>query len=480
MTADALYQASPKETVEFSSRVKRQETPYWLPAFSDMAYFIFAALYSPIFIKKMKQAADSKVLLNQRLGKFSAALKQKVTGKKIIWVHAVSVGEVMAIRRLLTDFSEILSDYHIALTTVTPTGQRIAKEMEGEHVTVLYFPFDFSSVCRSFFETLKPQALLLAETEIWPNLLIQAKKFHVPVGILNARLSVKSEKRYRQFSFLFRSLFASLDFVLAQTEADAARFASLGVSAKRLAVLGNMKFDNVNLAARDPQAAALLKQEWNFDAEDLLWVAGSTHPQEEDMLLRAFTQLKQEFPRLKLILAPRHIERSEQIAAQIQRMGLRPVQATQRASQREFDVLVLNQLGVLKNLYQMADAVYVGGSLTQRGGQNPIEPASFRKAVVHGPHTFNFEKIYRELDQDGGAFEVFDEAQLTLTIRKLLLDEVWRGQSGERAFEMIRSLQGATRRHGEWVSQFLVLRSQERIHHGFNNTELFPPAGGRL
>lgn len=475
MTAETLYHASPKDALELSSV---SAVPGWLPAFANTAYFTFAALYSPVFFKKLKQAADSKLLLSQRMGNFSETLKQKLAGKKVLWIHAVSVGEVMAIRRFLNDLSDA-RDYHIALTTVTPTGQRIAKELEGDQVTVLYFPFDFSSVCRRFFETLKPQALLLAETEIWPNLLIQAKKFHVPVGILNARLSAKSEKRYRQFSSLFRGLFGCLDFVLAQTEEDAARFASLGVPAKRLAVLGNMKFDNVNLSARDPQAAALMKQEWNFDAEDLIWVAGSTHPQEEDLLLKAYSKLKQEFPRLKLILAPRHIERSEQIAAQIRRMGLRPVTAAQRASERECDVLVLDRLGVLKNLYQMADAVYVGGSLTQRGGQNPIEPASFRKAVVHGPHIFNFEKIYRELDQEGGALEVSDEAQLTHTIRRLLLDEVWREAGGERAYELIRSLQGATRRHGEWVSQFLILRSQERIHNGFN-TELFPPAGGRL
>lgn len=476
MTAEPLYQSTPKNALEASSE-KSVPAPFWLPALANTAYFVFASLYSPVFFKKMKQAADPQALWDQRRGIFSEPLKRKLAGKKTVWVHAVSVGEVMAIRRFLSDFPQ---EFHIVLTTVTPTGQRIAKELEGDQVTVLYFPFDFSSVCGRFFETLKPQALLLAETEIWPNLLLQAKKFHVPVGILNARLSAKSEKRYKQFSFLFRGLFGCLSFVLAQTEDDAARFISLGVSARRVAVLGNMKFDNVNLADRDPQAAAQLKREWNFDAEDLLWVAGSTHPQEEDVLFRAYSRLKQEFPRLKLILAPRHIERSEQISAQIQRMGLRPVQATQRASQREFDVLVLDQLGVLKNLYQMADAVYVGGSLSQRGGQNPIEPASFRKAVVHGPHIFNFEKIYRELDQEGGALKISDEAQLIHTIRRLLQDEAWRDAGGERAYEWVRSLQGATRRHGEWVSQFLVLRSQERISHGFNDTELFPPSGGRL
>lgn len=281
MTLDSRYQASPQETAGLSVQAQAPRISFWKTAFFNTAYFLFALGYSPVFIRKMKQAADASELVNQRLGKFSEDLKSKIQNKKVLWLHAVSVGEVMAVRRFLLDLLETRSE-HIVLTTVTPTGQRMAKELESSRVTVLYFPFDFSFSCRRFFEALKPQALLLAETEVWPNLLIQAKKFHIPVGILNARLSEKSERRYRRFGFLFQELFRSLDFVLAQTEEDAARFSLLGVPAGRLAVLGNMKFDNVSFAARDPQSSELLKQEWGFDGQDSLWVAGSTHPREEE------------------------------------------------------------------------------------------------------------------------------------------------------------------------------------------------------
>jgi 3-deoxy-D-manno-octulosonic-acid transferase len=447
--------------------------------FYNTAYFLFSLFYLPVFLQKIRQASNGGELVRQRLGIFPEPWKSLFAGKRTVWLHAVSVGEVMALRRFVEEFLAANPGFQILLTTVTPTGQRIAQDLKRDRVVVVYFPFDFSFACKRFFETFRPQALLLAETEIWPNLLIQAKKFHVPVGILNARLSEKSARRYTRWGFLFRPLFSCLDFVLAQTEKDAERFLELGVAAKRVLAAGNMKFDNVVLNPPDARAVLSLKQEWNFSPEDMVWIAGSTHPKEEDTVLRAFCHLKDSFAALKLVLAPRHIERSAQIASQARKLGLQTAMATHH-TEENFDVLVLNQLGTLKHLYQIADVVYVGGSLIKRGGQNPIEPASYKKPIVHGPHTFNFDKIYRDLDQEGGALMVRDEAQLIFAVRRLLQNEAERAAVGERAFEKIRSLQGATTRHVEWVSDFLTGRSQERNRNEQVHSKLFPSAGGRL
>ena len=456
----------------------------------NVAYFIFALFYFPVFLGKSKQAANFGELIRQRLGIFNKNVKQQFAAKRVVWLHAVSVGEVMAMRKFSEELLAAHPEFHILLTTVTPTGQSIAKEMESERLTAVYCPFDFSFVCKRFFETFHPEALLLAETEIWPNLLMQAKQFHIPAGILNARLSAKSASRYGRFGFIFRPLFEGLDFVLTQTEIDRERFVRLGVSEARVQTLGNMKFDNVTFHLPAASTAVSLKQEWGFNASDPIWIAGSTHPKEEETVLRAFCHLRDSFPSLKMILAPRHIERSVQIAAQIRKLGLKTALATgkpaknstaDRPAEENFDVLVLNQLGTLKHLYQIADVVYVGGSLVKRGGQNPIEPASYKKPIVHGPYIFNFEKIYRDLDQEGGALVIRDEAQLIFAVRRLFLEESERVAMGERAFEKVRSLQGATQRHLEWVSRLLLERSHERNHHHEQvHEKLFPSSGGRL
>lgn len=448
--------------------------------FYNLAYFIFGIFYLPVFLKKISQAENPKKLFRQRSGRLEEDVRLKLLGKKVIWIHAVSVGEVMAMRRFITAWLERDSESHLVLTTVTPTGQKIAREMEGARVSVLYFPFDLSWACRGFFESLRPKILLLAETEIWPNLLLEAKRAGVTVGILNARLSPKSFGRYEKLRFIFEPLLKTLGFVLAQTPEDADRFSRLGVPGGSVHVLGNMKFDNVVFSEPDPKAEACLRKEWGFEVTDRILVAGSTHPGEEEIVLKAFRQLRQEFPGLRMILAPRHIERSAQLVVSIRQSGLRAAQASDRGVEENFDVLVLNQLGILKHIYRIADAAYVGGSLVRKGGQNPIEPAVFKKPIVHGPYVYNFEKIYRDLDRKGGALAVHDKEELIIVLKRLLGNASERETLGAQAFQMISALQGATQRHLDWVLNFLAARSQERTCYGDIHAKLFPSTGGRL
>jgi len=320
----------------------------------NLAYGLFGLFYLPVFFVKMKQAADPRRLLRERLGFITPETLQKISGRRKVWVHAVSVGEVMALREFLKGFLERFPGFHVVLSTVTPTGQKIARELEGPRLSVVYFPFDFSFACRKFFEHLKPECLLLAETEIWPNLLLEARRAGVRVGILNARLSEKSARRYGRFSTIFAPLFQRIDFIFSQTEQDAFRFESLGIDRSRIQVLGNMKLDQWPSAGMDPALSEKERAKWGYGPKDRIWVAGSTHPGEEEIVFGVLRDLRAEFPDLKMILAPRHIERSARILELAKRLGIQGGLAEPFQPGRGQDVLILNRLGVLKDIYSVA------------------------------------------------------------------------------------------------------------------------------
>ncbi len=446
----------------------------------NLAYGLFGLFYLPVFCMKMKQAEDPRRLLRERLGWIAPETLRKISGRRTVWVHAVSVGEVMALREFLKGFLERFPELHGVLSTVTPTGQKIARELESPRLSVVYFPFDFSFSCRKFFEQLKPDCLLLAETEIWPNLLLEAGRAGVRVGILNARLSRKSARRYRRFLKLFAPLFQRIDFIFSQTGQDALRFESLGIERSRIEVLGNMKLDQMPSAGMDPALSAKEKAKWGYGPEDRIWVAGSTHPGEEEMVFEVLRDLRAEFPGLKMILAPRHIERSSRILELAKKWGVEAELSEPFQPGRRREVLILNQLGVLKDIYSFADVVFVGGSLVSKGGQNPVEPAVFRKGILHGPHVFNFETLYQWLDLQGGSRAVNDRPALHNAVVKLLRDPAERSLFGDKAFGAVLEMRGATARHLDRVQHFLPGKPQERINDGAFDTKLFPQVGGRL
>lgn len=444
----------------------------------NLTFTVFSILYLPIFLMKLRQAENPQSLWFERLGFLPKAWTEAFKGKKVVWVHAVSVGEVMAIEKFLEDWQNASSDYALVLTTVTPTGQRIAKKFAGPNLHVCYFPFDWTFAVRKFFQVFHPTCLLLVETEIWPNLLTEAKRHRVWVGMVNARLSERSLRRYRLVSWLVKPLWSKLDFVLAQTEEDAERFRKLGILAESVRDMGNMKFDQADWMPSEGQDVAGLRQAWGFTEEDLVLIAGSTHPGEEEMLAEVFQGLRKQFPKLKMILAPRHIERSQGILKLGDRFSLRMLLSTQKKEGLGFDILVLNQLGILRNLYQIADLVMMGGSWIPHGGQNPIESARFRKAILHGPHVFNFKQIYQQLDHDQGALRVSAPGELSLAAGRLLADAAARYEMGENAYQIIHRLRGASRRQAGWVLAFLKGRTpQERNDRNESSQELFSTVG---
>ena len=456
----------------------------------NLAFAAFGIFYAPVFLMKLRRAEDPQALWRERRGIFPGDWAAKFSGKKTVWLHAVSVGEVMAIEKFLREWLAASSEYDIVLTTVTPAGQRIAKQFAGERIHVCYFPFDLTPVVKRFFDLFKPVCLLLVETEIWPNLLVEAQRRKVPVGVINARLSERSFKQYRIFPWLFKPLWGKLDFVLAQSEEDAVRFRKLGIAEESVREMGNMKFDQAEgsedeaptiVDSEKIKVGAGLREVWGYTPDDLVWIAGSTHPGEEEVLMSAFKSLREKFPRLKLIFAPRHIERSERLLKQLTQYGFSVVLSGKKQEGPGPDLRVLNQLGVLRHLYRIADLVFMGGSLIPHGGQNPIEPARFGKAILHGPHVFNFHKIYRQLDHDAGALEVSAPDELSSAAAELLANEDKRHAMGQRAFQIINRLRGASKRQAGWILTFLAGRrpSERTEQHGQREELLSPPGGGQ-
>ena len=417
-----------------------------------MGFLAFGIFSLPHFLRKLQQAEDKSRLVRERFGFLPPDLSAWLKGTRPIWIHCVSVGEVLAVEKFVRLLLERKLRERVVLTTVTPTGQRIAKQWEQERLRVFYFPFDVQFAVRRFFETLKPYTLLLVETEIWPNVILEARHRRVPIGIINGRVSERSSRAFLRFSFFFKPLLAALDFFLVQTREDEKRWVSLGVNPERVVVTGNMKLD-----AFDANGQAVtdqdLREKWGFLSSDQVLVGGSTHPGEEEILLRVLGRLRKDHFPLKLLLAPRHIERSGEILKLAKQQGLQAALASTRGKNLSFEVLILDQLGELRRLYAIADAIIMGGSLIRRGGQNPIEPASWRKPIIHGPWVFNFQEIYRCLDEEGGSLRVNGEEELTFVLRRVLTSDREKEYLGNQAYETLKRLQGATERNLKWIGE---------------------------
>jgi 3-deoxy-D-manno-octulosonic-acid transferase len=418
----------------------------------DLAYLCGLTLASPVLLWKAitrpKQLARHLSGLRARLGREGAV--QRTGGGPCVWVHGVSVGEVAASEPLVRAIERSLPGHEIVITTSTQTGQAVAHRKFAQK-QIGYFPVDFSWTVRRTFEAIRPSLVVLVELELWPNFLAEAKHRNVPVVVVNGRISEKSYRGYR----LARRFLPLNDVAhyCVQTPQYARRFQKLGVPDEKITVTGSMKYDNVNvLTAEDDGSAA--RASMGLAAQDVVWIAGSTHWPEERLLVEVFTRLRAERPELRLVLAPRHNERAAEVARMVEAAGLKPVLRSTRgrgegntpASIRPDEVLIVDTLGELSRLYAGSDLVFVGGSLIPHGGQNMLEPAALGKPVVFGPHVENFQESADRLLQAQGAIQVKDERELEARLRELLADRPRARALGARALETIEAAKGATER----------------------------------
>jgi 3-deoxy-D-manno-octulosonic-acid transferase len=369
-----------------------------------------------------------------------------VRGTRPIWVHAVSVGEVMAAHPLIRELKKKYPGRKLILSTVTVTGNYTARRRVPEADAIFFFPFDFPWVVRRVIRGINPQVVLIAETELWPNFFRELHKAGIPSAMINGRISPKSYKNYIKFKRFFTLVFHNIDIFCMQSEPDAIRITDIGADPEKIIITGNLKFDQkIPVAQSIPGIVPLGKK---------VIMAGSTHRGEEGILLEIFAQLRFKYPELLLILAPRHPERFDEVASLINEAGYECQRRT-RLNGPFKDVLLLDTIGELRVFYSLCDIAFVGGSLVKVGGHNLLEPAAMKKPVIFSRYMFNFKEISEALLSAGGGIMVKDKGELTSQLDKLLLDTDLAKKMGERAFEVIQKNTGAAKKTIDAVSRLI-------------------------
>jgi len=408
-------------------------------------------LASPYYFWRMRRRGNWRTGFEQRFGKFDVKLKQAITNRQTLWLHAVSVGEVNICTNLIRVLEPRIPNIKIVVSTTTTTGMGRLKEVLPSHIAKIYYPIDRKKFVARSLSAFHPEAIILIEAEIWPNFIWRARSMSIPLFLVNARLSDRSFRGYRRYGFLFHKLFASFSGVGAQNDADANRLIELGCRPDAVKIVGSLKYDAARLDEhRRLDVPGILAQVGCQPGAPVL-VAGSTHAGEEVILAEIHQRLRQQFPDLFLVLVPRHYERSREVGRELNN---RRVSFAYRSDvvvgKSEHDggvnCLIVNTTGELKLFYEEATVIFVGKSLTAQGGQNPIEPGALGKAMVFGPNMQNFGEITGRFLAQQAAVQVNDAAALEASLARLLADASEREQMGRRARAVVEENLGAIQR----------------------------------
>jgi 3-deoxy-D-manno-octulosonic-acid transferase len=380
--------------------------------------------------------------------------------KKAIWVHAASVGEVFCSIPLLKKIKKEFTHLKIVLTTMTFTGNETAKTYLPEADQVLFLPIDHPFIIPRVVEKIQPNLLLIAETELWPNLLQSCGKKGIPIALFNGRISQKSFQRYHLFKFFFKECLKHISLFLMQTEEDRTRIIEIGGEPQKTRVVGNIKFDQP-FPSIPQEVMVEMAKNLGLQGKENILIAGSTHTGEEEILVSLYKEIKKIDPHLILILAPRHLERLEEVEGVLKKESLSWLRKTSlplgagRSDQEKPDVILLDTMGELMGIYSLGTLIFVGGSLVPVGGHNPLEPLFFKKCVLFGPYMFNFLEISNRLIEAKGAIRVSGKEDLFSQMKRLLFDEGARKEIGEKGYQFLQENQGATERIFEEIRPFL-------------------------
>ena len=431
-----------------------------LRLFYDVIFFIFSLFYLPLFLIKGKWNRASL----SRFGIISEETVERLKEKPVLWAHAVSVGEISLavgfINRLRGDWPNA----QFLITTTTPAGHEVAQKIKNEEDFLLYFPADFRWTVKAFLKKVSPAAVVLFETEIWPNLIFTLSEKKVPVLILNGRISDKAMKGYRRVRFFLRKVLERVSAIGVQDERMRERFIALGARPECVIRTGNLKFDWMPPASSSDGVSSLRR--FCRRPSEFLWIAGSTHDGEEEKIFEIYSRLKTRHGHLRLLVAPRHLHRVTEIEKLAVKKGLplRKISAQisdLAAAVSRDEIWLLNQMGVLASLYETADAVFVGGSLVPVGGHNLVEPAFFEKAIVFGAHMNNFLEMAKEFKGNQAALQVRDSEELSVELNSLIGDPARRMQLGKAARRLVLRHQGATDKSRELLMVYWQ-KSKER------------------
>ena len=418
----------------------------------SLALVVALVVASPYWLFRMSWSGRYRHGLSQRLGLISPSLRKFVGEQSTIWIHAVSVGEVIAASRLIERMQALDPGLRLVISTTTRTGQKLAQErFDTDHgninsgsrpTRVFYYPLDFAWIVRRYLKVLKPRVLVLMESELWPRMLVEAERAGVPVIVVNGRISNRSLPRYRALRTLWSPLLSKLTLVLAQSEEDRVRFVDIGVPAEKVRSAGNLKYD-VRAAV---ELSITLELRTHLPQAGKVIVAGSTLDGEERLLLDAFRELLPDIPQLTMILAPRHPERFRSVEKSITDAGLPLIRRSDWMQQPEpiaaGSVFLLDSVGELASVYSLASVAFVGGSLIPAGGHNPLEPAQFAVPIVMGPYTENFRGMVAALLEQE-AIRVTPPERLCPALQELLTSPDAKAM-GSRARHVFEEQAGAS------------------------------------
>lgn len=365
-----------------------------------------------------------------------------------IWIHALSVGEVLSAEPLVRALAQAHGRSRLFFTASTHTGFEIAARVIAPHVGAMrYFPYDTPFSVNRAFKVVNPRKVVIVETDIWPNFLFRVKQRRIPVYLINARLSDRSFNGYKRIRFFTAPLLTGFNRICVQTDLDRQRFREIGIAGERLVTVGNIKFDQTP-AEVSPGKKEQLDKLFRQSAERPIWVAGSTHEKEEEILTDAYLKICASGIDPVLIIAPRNPGRAGEVRNGLTRRGVHAITMGQLEKQQSerAGVVVIDRIGVLRSLYTLADVAFVGGSLVNAGGHNPLEPASVAKPILFGPHTNDFRWICQTLENAGGAIRVFNAQQLSGRVAELIQDKEKRDHIGQCAYGVFAGNQGAVAR----------------------------------
>jgi len=427
-------------------------------------------LLSPLLLVKAIISPKYRGRILLRLGIGIEELIQKLpVGQQRIWIHALSVGEVLSAHPLVKELRLARPSITLIFSASTKTGEELARNVMAKEVDLFIpFPLDIFSVTRKFINLIAANLFVLVETDFWPNFIHTINRKGTPAILVNGRISQKSFARYQRFRFIFLPMFKIFKFISMQTESDAKKMIDLGINADRVKALGNLKYDAVlpDMVGWDQEQrpTSFYRQQFGISPEKVVWIAGSTHPGEEVAILTAYKRLSLLFPDLFLVVAPRDVERGREVKEIADKLGLTVRLRTAPLQDEEFPgapLLILDTMGELSRMYSFCNIAFIGGSLVPDGGHNPLEPAAFAKPILFGPYMDDFTEIASDLLEKDAAIVCHDEDDIFEVMKKLLVNHSIQKQMGEDAQALVIQHRGVTKRHIE-IIQFIIDSKQKR------------------
>ncbi len=425
----------------------------------NAVYMLLLVSISPVITWRMLRHGRYRQGLAEKL---LGRVDFRADGRPVVWFHAVSVGEVIQLQKVVDEFRRRTQDeFQIVISTSTDTGWELVQKRFAD-CQKTWFPLDFSWAVNQAIRRIRPAQIVLMELELWPNFLAECHRLDVPVSIVNARMSERSHRGYCRIRFLLKPLFTRLALVAAQSQTYADRLISLGATEQRTVVTGSIKFDGVE-TSRTNSKTENLRRIFGFKSGETVFVAGSTQGPEEQLALETWLQLRRKHSQLRLILVPRHRERFDEVAGLVTSRNLPLLRrsSAQDLSQQHAEtdnkpVILLDTIGELSACWGLADVAFVGGSFGNRGGQNMMEPSAYGACVLFGPNTWNFRDIVERFREAEGCVQLQSSRQLTSTVDELLNDPARRHQLGRNAQKAVLQQQGATARTAELLHEVLL------------------------